>query len=328
MSSAAGHLSSASGRLSSASGRVDPAAGQVGSSVGRIDPAALTATRVREPLAVERAWLARTPCTARPADGRLLLVAADHPARGALSVREQAHAMASRRDLLERLDTALGRPGVDGVLGTADVLEDLLLSGLLEGRVVIGSMNRGGLQGAVFELDDRFTAYDAATLARLGLDGGKMLTRVALDDPGTAATLAACGAAVTDLARRGLMAMIEPFWSTRGADGRVANLLDPDSVIRSIHVASGLGATSAYTWLKLPVVAQMARVLDATTLPCLLLGGDPVGNPSAAFATWGAALRHPSAAGLVVGRALLYPVDDDVAGAVDRAADLVHGGVR
>lgn len=314
--------------MSSAAGRTDPPAGSVASTVGRIDPAALTATRVRAPSAVDQAWLARTPCTARPADGRLLLVAADHPARGALSVRGQAHAMASRVDLLERLASALGRPGVDGVLGTADVLEDLLLSGLLEGRVVIGSMNRGGLQGAVFELDDRFTAYDAATLARLGLDGGKMLTRVALDDPGTAGTLAACGAAVTDLARRGLMAMIEPFLCVRGADGRVANLLDPDSVIRSIHIASGLGVTSAYTWLKLPVVPQMTRVLDATTLPCLLLGGDPVGDPSATFATWGAALRHPSAAGLVVGRALLYPEDDDVAGAVDRAADLVHGGAR
>jgi hypothetical protein len=302
--------------------------GSPGPSTGRVDPPALTATRVHEPTAVERAWLTRRRSTRRPADGRLLLVAADHPARGALSVRGQSQAMASRVDLLYRLAIAVARPGVDGVLGTADVLEDLLLSGLLEGQVVIGSMNRGGLQGSVFELDDRFTAYDPEHLARLGLDGGKMLTRVALDDPGTARTLEACGAAVTELARRGLMAMIEPFWSVRGTDGRVVNLLDPESVIRSIHVAAGLGSTSAHTWLKLPVVPQMHRVLDATTLPCLLLGGDPVAEPAVTFATWGDALRHPSAAGLVVGRALLYPVDGDIAGAVDRAADLVHGGAR
>jgi hypothetical protein len=67
-------------------------------------------------------------------------------------------------DLLGRLAEALARPGVDGVLGTADVLEDLLLMGCLDGLLVIGSMNRGGLQGASFELDDRFTAYDAATI--------------------------------------------------------------------------------------------------------------------------------------------------------------------
>jgi len=36
-------------------------------------------------------------------------------------------------------------------------------------------MNRGGLQGAAFELDDRFTGYDAATIAAMGFDGGKML---------------------------------------------------------------------------------------------------------------------------------------------------------
>jgi len=236
--------------------------------------------------------------------------------------------MASRPVLLERLATALQRPGVDGVLGTPDVLEDLLLSGLLDDKVVIGSMNRGGLQGATFELDDRFTAYDADTIAANGLDGGKMLTRIALDEPGTAPTLEASGSAVTALARHGRMAMVEPFMTVRTSPNRVENLLDPDSVIDSIHIAAGLGATSARTWLKLPVVHEMASVLDATTLPCLLLGGDPKGEPADTYAEWGRALEHSSAAGLVVGRALLFPPDGDVASAVDAAVDLVHGGTR
>ena len=293
-----------------------------------VDAAALTARRICEPDAVTAAWAARRRRDALSADGRLLLIAADHPARGALAVRDDPRAMASRTALVERLATALSRPGVDGVLGTADVLEDLLLAGLLDDKVVIGSMNRGGLQGAVFELDDRFTGYDPDTLAAHGLDGGKMLTRICLDDPGTAATLESSGLAVTALARRGLMAMVEPFLTVRREPTRVANLLDPDSVISSIHVAAGLGATSAHTWLKLPVVEDMDRVLDATTLPCLLLGGDPTGDPADTLAEWGRALRCPSAAGLVVGRALLYPPDGDVAAAVDAAADLVHGGSR
>ena len=230
--------------------------------------------------------------------------------------------------LLDRLATALARPGVDGVLGTPDVLEDLLLAGLLDDKVVIGSMNRGGLQGAVFELDDRFTAFDADTIAANGLDGGKMLTRIALDEPGTAPTLEASAAAVTALAAHGLMAMVEPFMTVRTGPNRVENRLDADSVIDSIHIAAGLGATSAHTWLKLPVVYEMERVLDATTLPCLLLGGDPKGDPADTYAEWGRALSRPSAAGLVVGRALLYPPDGDVATAVDAAADLVHGGAR
>ena len=289
-----------------------------------IDRAGLVSTRLRTPDAIAAAWDARRP-GAVPGDGRLLIIAADHPARGALGVREAGMAMADRVDLLTRIAVALGRPGVDGVLATPDVLEGLLLLGLLEDRIVFGSMNRGGLQGASFEFDDRFTAYDPATIAAHGLDGGKMLTRIALDDPATAPTLQACGAAVTDLASRGLFAMVEPFLSDRGPDGRARNLLDPDSVIRSIHIAAGLGATSARTILKLPVVPEMSRVLDATTLPTLLLGGDPGPDPAATRAGWRLALAHPSAVGLVAGRVLLYPQDDDVATAVDAAAKLVHG---
>jgi hypothetical protein len=77
-----------------------------------------------------------------------------------------------------------------------------------------------------------------------------------------------------------------------------------------------------------PVVDDMARVMDATTLPTLLLGGDPVSDPQDTYATWSDALALPSVRGLVVGRALLYPADDDVAAAVDLAAGLVRGARR
>ena len=124
--------------------------------------------------------------------GRLMLVAADHTARGFLRAGSDGLAMADRFRLLERLSVALSRPGVDGVLGTADIIEDLLLLGALEGKVVIGSMNRGGLAGTVFEIDDRFTGYDADAVSRMGFQGGKMLMRIDPDDPATAPTVAAC----------------------------------------------------------------------------------------------------------------------------------------
>ena len=98
-----------------------------------IDAAELTRRRASDPGAIARAWAARVRA-ARDDDGRLLLIAADHPARGALGVRDRADAMASRSDLLDRIATALTRPGVDGVLATADILEDLLLAGLLDGK--------------------------------------------------------------------------------------------------------------------------------------------------------------------------------------------------
>ena len=292
-----------------------------------VDIAQLTGIRAADPGAIARGWAQRSRRPLLADDGRMLLVAADHPARGALGVRGDALAMGSRSGLLERLATALSQPGVDGVLGTPDVLDDLLLMGALEDKVVIGSMNRGGLQGASFELDDRFTGHTAAEIVARGIDGGKMLTRIDLDDPATVATLEASARAVTELAAHETMAMVEPFWSTR-RDGKVVNLLDPDSTIRSITVASGLGATSAHTWLKLPVVDDLARVMDATTLPTLLLGGDPQGDPHETYASWESSLRLPQVRGLVVGRALLYPPDGDVAAAVDIASGLVHGGDR
>lgn len=253
--------------------------------------------------------------------GKAMIIAADHPARGANAVGGDPTAMADRFELLDRLCTALERPGVTGVLATADILEDLLLLGVLDGKSVFGSMNRAGLAGSVFEIDDRFTGYDAETIAALGFDGGKMLTRIALEDPATPAALENTARAVNELNDRCLVAMIEPFLS-HWRDGRIRNDLSPDAVIKSVTIASGLGRRSAYTWLKLPVVDEMERVLAASTLPALLLGGE-VTDPDAAFASWGRALKLPTAQGLVVGRSLLYPSDGDVAGAVDRAVNLL-----
>ena len=284
---------------------------------------AITQTRATDPGAIKRAADARAKAPLVPPDGRLMIIACDHPARGANGVGNRPLAMANRVDLLERLQTALSRPGVDGLLGSPDIIEDLLLLGALEGKVVFGSMNRGGLQGAAFELDDRFTGFDAQGIADLGLNGGKTLTRVALDDPGTLPTLTGTAQAINELAERGLTAMVEPFWSSR-VDGKVRNDLSADAVIKSVGVCSALGRTSAYTWLKLPVVPEMERVMESTTFPTLLLGGDPDTSPEETYASWRAALQLPAVRGLVVGRTLLYPADDDVAAAVDTAATMVR----
>jgi DhnA family fructose-bisphosphate aldolase class Ia len=286
--------------------------------------AEITELRSHDPQAIGRALAARRRRPAfLPDDGRLMLVAADHPARGALSAQGRPTAMHSRIDMLDRLRTALARPGVDGLLATADIAEDLLLLGALEDKVVVASMNRGGLAGASFELDDRMTGYDVAGVVAARFDAAKMLNRIDLQDAGTVAMLETAGRAVTELARAGVVAMLEPFLSRR-VDGRVTNDLSPDGVIKSVHIAQALGATSAFTWLKLPVVAEMERVMDATTLPTLLLGGDPTDAPEETYAAWQDALGLPSVRGLVVGRTLLYPPDDDVAAAVDTAVELVH----
>jgi hypothetical protein len=286
----------------------------------------LTEIRATRPEAVAEALAGRRRRPLLGEAGTLFLLAADHPARGVVKVGENHMAMADRGDFLERIVAALERPGVDGLMASPDIVDGLALLGALDEKVVVGSMNRGGLSGAVFELDDRFTGYTAQAIADANLDGGKMLLRIADEDRDTLPTIAACADAVNALAARGLMAMIEPFASRRVA-GEVKNVLEPDPTIRAIGVSSALGSSSAYTWLKLPVVPEMERVMAATTLPTLLLGGDPGYDAERTFEGWRRAMKIPQVRGLVAGRALLYPPGGYVAAVVDSAAEIVHGGV-
>ncbi|MGW3996633.1 Cgl0159 family (beta/alpha)8-fold protein [Amycolatopsis sp. NPDC004772] len=187
-------------------------------------------TRATNPGAVRQAYAIRKRRPQLLSDrGTLFLVSGD------------PLATAGRRALLERLLAALANPAVDGVVGTPDIVEELLLLGALHDKVVFGSMNR----------DDGFTGYDARTLIDCGLDGGEMQL------PGPVPARQACADAVTELAAYGLVALIEL----------------PEALAPSVALASALGTTSAHTWLKLPATSSPA-VLDATTLP-VLLGGLP-----------------------------------------------------
>ncbi|MFF4687445.1 deoxyribose-phosphate aldolase [Streptomyces sp. NPDC001307] len=295
----------------------------------RVDVAELVRVRTHHPEAIAEAATRRARRPLLNENGRLMIVAADHPARGALGVGDRRLAMANRADLLERLCLALSRPGVDGVLATADILDDLLLLGALDHKVVMGSMNRGGLQGASFELDDRFTGHRPEDLQRLGFDAGKLLLRIDYDDPGSLTTLESTARAIDDMAARRLPVFVEPFISHRTPEGKVRNDLSAEAVTRSIAIASGLGGSSAYTWLKVPVTDNpddMARVMETSTLPAVLLGGDIGDSPEdqvAAYEKWRGALQLPTVRGLVVGRSLLYPADGDVAAAVDTAVGLL-----
>ncbi|MFH8496274.1 Cgl0159 family (beta/alpha)8-fold protein [Streptomyces coeruleorubidus] len=285
----------------------------------------LTTVRARNPEAVAEAAARRVRRPLIGDSGRLMIVAADHPARGALGVGDRRLAMANRADLLERLCVALSRPGVDGVLATADILEDLLLLGVLENKVVMGSMNRGGLAGATFEMDDRFTGHRAEDIARLRFDAGKLLVRIDYDDPGSLTTLESTARAIDAMAARQLPLFVEPFISRR-VDGKVRNDLSAEAVTRSIAISAGLGGTSAYTWLKLPVTDDpddMAQVLETSTLPVVLLGGEVAGDQEGAYERWRKALRLPTVQGLVVGRSLLYPAGGSVEQAVDTAVGLL-----
>lgn len=286
---------------------------------------ALIEARLRDPESLRRALRERRRRDVVGRDGNLLIVAADHTARGMLAVGDDPLAVADRFTLLANLVAALAVPEVDGVLASADLLEELALLGALEGKLAIGTMNRGGIIGARWELDDRLTAYDSDHVEEFGLDGGKVLLRIEPTDPGVARTLEMVAAITTELSDRKIMCLVEPLPYLKDETGRAR--LDPsvEELVRVVAIASGLGSSSAYTWLKIPAVERMSEVAGATTMPILMLGGDPGTRADAVFALWRAAMAQPNVRGLVAGRALLYPSHGDVVDAVTTAASIVHG---
>ncbi|MFM9134955.1 MAG: hypothetical protein ACKOT0_05900 [bacterium] len=288
--------------------------------------AALCEARVFDPASLQRALRDRARRDIAGRDGNLMILAADHTARGMLAVGGDPLAVADRRTLLDRLLRGLSVAGVDGVMASADILEELAWLGALDGRLAIGTINRGGLKGALWELDDRITAYDADHIASAGLDAGKLLLRIEFTDPGVARTLEMCAAVTTRLADQGIACMIEPLPYLKDDRGNAYLDTRDEELIRAVAIASGLGSSSAYTWLKIPATPRIAEVAAATTMPILLLGGDPGERWREVVDGWESALREPNVRGLIPGRALLYPHDGDVEGIVAKAARIVHGG--
>ncbi len=257
-------------------------------------------------------------------DGRLIIIAADHTSRGKISLGSDRLAMADRFTLLDRLVRCLALPEVDGVLASADVLEELAWLGALDDKLAIGTMNRGGIIGATWELDDRLTAYDTNHIESMGLDGGKTLIRIDYSDPGVPRTIETVARLTTELADRKLMAMIEPLPYLKDSAGKAILDTSDEALTTVVAIASGLGSSSAYTWLKIPATARMTEVAAATTLPILMLGGEPVGDSDETFALWATAMNEPNVRGVVAGRTLLYPNDENPEGAVARAAAVIR----
>lgn len=298
--------------------------------------AAVTDTRVSHPRVPREEANQRLRRPHLTTDGRLVLVAADHPARLVLGVGDQHQRMADRRDYLARVLRILQEPAVDGVLATPDVVDDLLIirrlwreqgrPGLLDHKVMIGSMNRGGLADSVFELNDPVTAYTPEALRVMGLDGGKLLYRLALSDPDCLSTALACVKSISRLGRLDLPVFLEALPVARSAAGRWQVTLTAEALVQVVSVAQALGWTTAQTWLKLPLVSGFAQVAASSTMPVLLLGGHVTGDllPFLA-AIAGTVAEAASVRGLLVGRNLLYPGDEDPLVAARAAAAVVRG---
>jgi DhnA family fructose-bisphosphate aldolase class Ia len=267
-------------------------------------------------------------------DGRLNILAADHPARRVTKVADDPLRMADRHGYLARIVRVLQSDVVDGVMATMDVLEDLLIlhhlileaggSALLDNRLLIASLNRGGLAGASWEMDDPITGPSPATCTAMSLDGAKLLLRICDEETGSLNTMLYCARAITEMNALGLPTFLEPLPVTKN-NGSYRVVKTPGALAKIVGVASALGDSSRHLWLKLPYCENYEVVARATTQPILLLGGESVGDATPLLREIAAGLAAGSnVRGALVGRNVLFPGPEDPLVVAHAAGLIIH----
>ncbi|MDQ7844881.1 MAG: hypothetical protein RB145_14155, partial [Armatimonadota bacterium] len=87
----------------------------------------ITDTRVTRPEVVAEEAQARRRRPRLTRDGRLTILAADHPARMVTAVGDDPLAMGNRWTLLARILRVITAEEFDGVMTTPDIMEDLFI---------------------------------------------------------------------------------------------------------------------------------------------------------------------------------------------------------
>jgi DhnA family fructose-bisphosphate aldolase class Ia len=294
----------------------------------------ITEVRVADPECSLRVARTRKRRDTLAPDGRLNILAADHPARRVTKVGDDALGMADRHAYLARIVRVLQSETVDGVMATMDVLEDLLIlhylileaggAALLDNRLLIGSLNRGGLAGTSWEMDDPVTGVSPATCAAMRLDGAKLLLRICDEETGSLNTIIYSARAITEMNALGLPTFLEPLPVVKN-DGGYRVVKTVEALAKIVGVASALGDSSRYLWLKLPYCENYEVVARATTLPILLLGGESVGDATPLLREIAAGLAAGSnVRGALVGRNVLFPGAEDPLVVAEAAGSIIH----
>jgi DhnA family fructose-bisphosphate aldolase class Ia len=296
--------------------------------------AKITDIRVEMPEIIEAEAKARKKRAKLTRDGKLTILAADHPARAITKSGDDPLIMGNRFEYLGRILRVITSPEFDGVMGTPDILEDLLIvnylikekggESFLDEKVMLGCMNRGGLKGAEFEMDDKMTAFTPESIHNLRLDGAKLMVRFDLTNPGSLNTMFYCAEAVNELNALGIPAFIEPLPVTSG-DYKVKK--EAAEITKIVGIASAIGASSSLTWLKIPYCENYEIVSRATTCPILMLGGESRGDPRPILEEFAKGMKAgPNIRGALVGRNVTFPGPEDPRAVALAVNGIVHKG--
>ena len=296
--------------------------------------ARITDARVNDPETAWRAAQTRQRRRQLTTDGRLNILAADHPARRVTSIGNDPLALTDRHEYLARIVRVLQCLKIDGVMATMDILEDLLVlddllrqassPALLDGKLLLASFNRGGLAGVNWEMDDPMTGANAQACVDWNLDGAKLLLRLCDDEPASLNTLMASAQAINETNALRLPMFLEPLPVVKTESGYKV-IKTAEALAKIVGVASALGDSSRYLWLKLPYCEDYETVARATTLPILLLGGEAVGEATPLLREIANGLAAgANVRGALVGRNVLYPGDEDPLVAATAVGSIIH----
>jgi hypothetical protein len=293
----------------------------------------LTQLRIDEP---ERAVAAAKKRKRRPkltANGRLNLLAADYPARRILKAASEPLAMSDREDLLMRIVRILGADAADGLVTTMDIIEDLLvmhdlmqskgLPAFLDRKLLIASLNRGGLNGTVWELEDPVTGPTPAQCRDWNLDGVKMLLRVCDTDPSSLRTLQHVATAISEANAVHMPFFLEPLPVVQTESGLAVHR-NAEALAKLIGVATALGSSSRYLWLTLAYCPDLVTAARATTLPLLILGGDTYDTAKYFEEIKTGINANHNVRGSMLGRNVLYPLERDPVEVATMVHEFVH----
>jgi len=297
----------------------------------------ITEMRVERPEAILEEGQERERRPSLTRDGKLTILAADHPGRNVTNFGDDPIAMGDRQQYLGRVLRVVTQPGVDGVMGTTDVLEELLAvsrlvkeaggPAFLDGKVMLGSMNRSGLAGAAWEMDDAMTSWTPDSIEAYNLDGAKIMFRLEMSEPVCNQTLQYCADAISTLNALGLPTFVEPLPVVR-EDGKYKVKKNPADLIKMMGVASALGDGSRSIWLKIPYCEGYAQVVRASTCPLLMLGGESKGDPTGTIADFATGMRAGNnVRGALVGRNVTFCGDDDPYAVAVAISKVVHEGL-
>ncbi len=271
-------------------------------------------------------------------ESNLVIIAADHPARNVTKVGANPIAMANRYEYLGRILRTIMLDQIDGLMATPDIIDDLFIidhflkkahtKSLMDNKILLGSVNRGGLSGSPYEMYDPITAYNIQDIVNLGLDGAKFMFRLDLQTKMakyTQKTLEICANVIRECNKVNLPVFIEPLPVSLEQNGNYRLKQQMQEIVKAVGVTTALGGSSANIWLKLPYTNNYDQVALSTSNPILMLGGESSGNPVSILKLFQKGMSAgPNIRGCLAGRNILYPGDDDPLAVALAISEIIH----